>query len=95
MTLHARLAVSLLIATLAPSQSHADAISDFYKGVTIHQDANVFAGRLSAGARLRQELHPGRHAWLQVALGSVTVNGRTLQRGDGLATTRQHPPKRP
>src|SRR5207302_991395 len=29
---------------------------------------------------------PGRHAWLQVARGAVTVNGERLAAGDGAAT---------
>jgi redox-sensitive bicupin YhaK (pirin superfamily) len=30
-------------------------------------------------------LKPGRHAWIQVAEGELTVNGETLQAGDGAA----------
>jgi redox-sensitive bicupin YhaK (pirin superfamily) len=32
---------------------------------------------------VRHELAPGRHAWIQVARGSVKVNGKELQQGDG------------
>ena len=28
---------------------------------------------------------PGRHAWLQVARGSLALNGRELATGDGVA----------
>ena len=34
--------------------------------------------------RLRAE---GRHVWIQVARGSVTVNGELLEEGDGAALT--------
>src|SRR5436190_1782268 len=61
MTLHSRLAVSLLIATLAPSQSHADAISDFYKVVTIRLIISADAGgSYDSDARLVAR-HLGKH----------------------------------
>src|SRR2546426_3804585 len=37
--------------------------------VTIHQDAKVFASRITAGASLAHKLGPGRHAWIQVIDG--------------------------
>ena len=53
--------------------------------LTIHQDADVFVTRLSAGAAVQQALRPRRQAWVQVARGQVDVNGQTLQQGDGAA----------
>ena len=53
--------------------------------VTIHQDASVYATLLAPGERVAHELRPGRHSWVQVARGSVDVNGRTLREGDGAA----------
>ncbi len=53
--------------------------------VTIHQDVKLFVGLLDAGERVRNELGAGRHAWVQVARGAVTVNGQKLQAGDGAA----------
>jgi redox-sensitive bicupin YhaK (pirin superfamily) len=50
--------------------------------VTIHQDASVYAAHLNGG-EVTHKLAPGRHAWLQVARGSVRINGTTLQAGDG------------
>ena len=55
--------------------------------VTIHQDAEIHAGLLSAGARITHTLRPGRHAWLQIALGEVSLNGMTLIEGDGAAVS--------
>ncbi len=52
---------------------------------TIHQDARIFATLLGRGEQVRQPLAPGRHGWVQVARGSVTVNGRDLSAGDGAA----------
>jgi redox-sensitive bicupin YhaK (pirin superfamily) len=51
--------------------------------VTVHQDVAVYAGLLEKEDRARLELAPGRHAWVQVARGSVFLNGRKLEQGDG------------
>ncbi|MBE7541740.1 MAG: pirin family protein [Bryobacteraceae bacterium] len=51
----------------------------------IHQDARVYATLLDEGAQVDLPLAEGRHAWVQVATGSVTVNGVTLNEGDGAA----------
>jgi len=53
----------------------------------IQQDATVLVTILGPGERRTYELGPGRHAWVQVAQGSVTVNGRPLQSGDGAAVS--------
>ena len=53
--------------------------------LTIHQDARVYAALLGNGEAVRQALAPGRHAWVQMARGEVTVNGRALRAGDGAA----------
>jgi quercetin 2,3-dioxygenase len=55
--------------------------------VTIHQDASLYATRLSAGRSVEHEVGPGRRAWVQVASGSVTLNGVALREGDGAAVT--------
>ncbi len=52
---------------------------------TIHQDARVYATLLAGEERVRHALAPGRSAWVQVARGSVTVNGTALAAGDGAA----------
>jgi redox-sensitive bicupin YhaK (pirin superfamily) len=54
---------------------------------TIHQDARVYATLLGPGERVRHALAPGRKAWVQVARGSLTVNGSALSAGDGAALT--------
>jgi redox-sensitive bicupin YhaK (pirin superfamily) len=53
--------------------------------VTLHQDADVYAGVLDEGAAVSHALAPGRHAWVQVARGAVTLNGKPLDEGDGAA----------
>jgi len=54
--------------------------------VTIHQDADVYAALLS-GEEIVFPLRPQRHAWVQVARGTVSVNGRELGPGDAAAVS--------
>jgi hypothetical protein len=58
-------------------------------GVMIHQDVNLYAGKLTAGVSVAHELKPGRHAWLQVARGEVDLDGRPLAAGDGAALSEE------
>jgi hypothetical protein len=53
--------------------------------VVVHQDVNLYAGRLAAGQRIAHDVPAGRYAWVQVARGEVDLNGQTLQEGDGAA----------
>ena len=51
----------------------------------IHQDAWVYASELGAGETVNQSLAAGRYGWVQVARGSMLVNGQSLGEGDGVA----------
>jgi redox-sensitive bicupin YhaK (pirin superfamily) len=51
----------------------------------IHQDARIYASILGDGERVEHPLERGRGAWVQVARGSVDVNGEKLDAGDGAA----------
>ena len=53
----------------------------------IHQDVAVQAAILEAGETVSHELAAGRHAWVQVASGSVSLNGVELGQGDGAAVS--------
>ncbi len=53
--------------------------------LTIHQDVKLFASILDANQSVTHAVAEGRGAWVQVARGSVDVNGVTLQKGDGAA----------
>jgi redox-sensitive bicupin YhaK (pirin superfamily) len=55
--------------------------------VTIHQDASVYASVLNKDQQVAHHLAPGRHAWLQVARGAVTLNSADLSQGDGAAVS--------
>lgn len=51
--------------------------------VVIHQDAELLAARMKKGSRAEHALAPERHAWIQVARGTIEVNGVELDAGDG------------
>lgn len=53
--------------------------------ITVNTDAAVYAGLFRGGERAELALASGRHAWVQVARGSVRVGEHTLVEGDGLA----------
>ena len=53
--------------------------------ITVHQDLSLYAARLDEGQSTAYELAAGRHGWVQVVRGSVTVNGEELHAGDGAA----------
>jgi quercetin 2,3-dioxygenase len=53
----------------------------------IHQDAAVYLARLNPGRQLKQPVPPTRHAWVQVAAGTLDLNGHPLGPGDGAAIT--------
>jgi quercetin 2,3-dioxygenase len=53
----------------------------------LHADARVYATVLAAGESVRHALAPGRHGWVHVARGELTVNGQPLRGGDGAAAS--------
>jgi quercetin 2,3-dioxygenase len=57
--------------------------------VTIHQDADLHIARLDKGDETKHALRAGRHAWVQIARGGVTLNGVELKAGDGAAITEE------
>ncbi|HEY3500898.1 MAG TPA: pirin family protein [Polyangiaceae bacterium] len=53
--------------------------------VTIQTPATLYAGLFDGGESAEHPLAPGRHAWVQLARGSLSVNGVELRAGDGAA----------
>ena len=53
--------------------------------VKIRQDNELYVSVLAKGETVRHELKPERHAYLQVARGSLTLNGTKMDEGDGAA----------
>jgi redox-sensitive bicupin YhaK (pirin superfamily) len=53
--------------------------------VKIRQDNELYVTVLANGESVKHELRPERHAYVQVARGSVKLNGTKLETGDGAA----------
>jgi quercetin 2,3-dioxygenase len=53
--------------------------------IAIHQDADLWLAKFNPGETVTHNLTSGRHAWLHVAEGEVTLNGQTLTGGDAAA----------
>ena len=50
--------------------------------LAIRQDADLWLAKLGAGDSVTHRLAAGRHAWIHVAEGGVTLNGTPLNAGD-------------
>jgi redox-sensitive bicupin YhaK (pirin superfamily) len=55
----------------------------------IHQDADLYVGRFDKGKSVEFPLGKQRHAWLQVTRGAISMNGHTLNVGDGAAISEE------
>lgn len=53
--------------------------------VLVHQDVDLYVARLDPGMQVNHRMAPGRLGWIQVARGSVELNGQPLEEGDGAA----------
>ena len=51
--------------------------------VSIHQDARLYAGMFDDGESAELAIATGRLAYVHLARGKLSVNGHTLQAGDG------------
>jgi redox-sensitive bicupin YhaK (pirin superfamily) len=57
--------------------------------IAIHQDADLWLAKLGPGDRVTHQLAPGRHAWIHVAEGEVSLDGTKLQGGDAVALSEE------
>lgn len=57
--------------------------------VTLYQNTKLFATELKSGQSVEHVLEDGRYAWVQVARGTVSVNGKELRAGDGAAVAQE------
>jgi len=57
--------------------------------VKIRQGNELYATVLAPGETVNHALQPERHAYVQVARGSVTLNGNKLAAGDGAAISQE------
>lgn len=69
---------------LVASKSGRDA------SIAIHQDADLSFAKLDAGQKVSQPLAKGRHAWVHVAEGEVSVNGTKLSGGDAVGVSEEN-----
>jgi redox-sensitive bicupin YhaK (pirin superfamily) len=66
------------------NQLHLIASPDGAEGsVRLFQDTKVLAARLEVGREVQAAILPGRAGFLQVARGSLTLNGQAMNAGDG------------
>ena len=57
--------------------------------IAIHQDADLWLAKLDAGNRVAHQLAAGRHAWVHVAEGEMSLNGKNLGGGDAAAISEE------
>lgn len=57
--------------------------------VQVQQDVDIHVARLAPQAARTHPVAAGRHVWVQVARGSVVLNGAALAEGDGAALTEE------
>lgn len=55
--------------------------------ITIHQDTDVYVAKLKAEGAIEHGFAPNRSGWVQVIDGTLNVNGKELQPGDGASIT--------
>ena len=52
--------------------------------VRLNQDVGLFASILDGDQAVEHTMDPARYAWIQVARGSISVNGENAEQGDGV-----------
>jgi quercetin 2,3-dioxygenase len=57
--------------------------------ITVHQNVDVWAARLSPEEQAVFRLKPNRRAWIQMASGAGMLNGTLLHPGDGAAASQE------
>ena len=55
--------------------------------LSINQDVDLYGALMAEGEALTHALRAGRKGWLQVARGTVSLNGEQLHPGDGAAVS--------
>lgn len=59
------------------------------QSLLIHQDVDLWLAHPGKGEERTLALRPGRHGWVQVAQGAVSLNGHSLRAGDGAALSEE------
>ncbi|MEM1349842.1 MAG: pirin family protein [Myxococcota bacterium] len=55
----------------------------------IRRDTRILGGTFGAGQTQTVDIDAGRHVWIQVVKGRVTVDGQQLREGDGLGISEE------
>ena len=72
------------------NQLHLVASRDGRNGsLTVHQDVNLYVSKMERDTKLKKSFDKDRKIWVQVARGKITLNGHTLEAGDGAAITNE------
>jgi redox-sensitive bicupin YhaK (pirin superfamily) len=53
--------------------------------LTVHQDVDIYGALLEPGQPLEYAVQAGRHLWIQLIKGRLSLNGNELEAGDGAA----------
>ena len=59
--------------------------------VTVQSDVRLYASLLDRGQVVQHVVNPSRHAWIQIARGSIQAGGVELLAGDGASTSEAGP----
>ena len=57
--------------------------------LTVHQDMKLYVSKMDPDTNLKKSFNKDRKIWVQVARGKITLNGHTLEAGDGAAITNE------
>lgn len=57
--------------------------------IGIHQDADIYIGRLKSKDMVNFNVRAGRHAWIQMIKGSAGINEVNIQAGDGVSISHE------
>ncbi len=53
--------------------------------ITIHQNLDLYRTQIDANKVVSFDVKPGRKVWIQIATGTLTIEGHELREGDALA----------
>lgn len=59
------------------------------ESLQVRQDVNLWMALIDPGETRVLPLRSGRHAWIHVVRGSITVNGSDLEEGDGASMSNE------
>jgi len=70
----------------SPGQIHLVVTKDGRDNtIRVRQDMDIYAGVLPTGTKLEHQLQQDRYTWVQVARGTINLNGTELETGDAIA----------